>query len=66
MTFNTRYIWVSSWGPTYNNSCRICVALASIVIILCWVFRRHLERLNEAAQAEERKLRLPKGYRYML
>jgi hypothetical protein len=23
------YIWVSSWGPTYNNSCRICVALAA-------------------------------------
>ncbi|KIK46205.1 hypothetical protein CY34DRAFT_800731 [Suillus luteus UH-Slu-Lm8-n1] len=60
------YIWVSSWGPTYNNSCRICIALASIAIILCWVFRRHLERLNEAAEAEERELRLPKGYRYLL
>ncbi|KAG1851944.1 MFS general substrate transporter [Suillus subluteus] len=60
------YIWVSSWGPTYNNSFRICVALASIAIILCWIFRRHLERLNEAAEAEERELHLPKGYRYLL
>jgi hypothetical protein len=60
------YIWVSSWGPTYNNSCRVSVALASIAVILCWVFRRHLERLNEAAEAEERELRLPKGYRYIL
>ncbi|KAG2038366.1 MFS general substrate transporter [Suillus americanus] len=60
------YIWVSSWGPTYNNSCCICIALASIVIILCWIFRRHLQRLNEAAEAEERELRLPKGYRYLL
>ncbi|KAG1823660.1 major facilitator superfamily domain-containing protein [Suillus subaureus] len=60
------YIWVSSRGPTYNNSCRICVALASIAIILCWVFKRHLERLNEATEAEERELRLPKGYRYIL
>ncbi|KAG1823659.1 major facilitator superfamily domain-containing protein [Suillus subaureus] len=60
------YIWVSSWGPTYNSSCRICVALASIAIILSWVFRRHLERLNEASEAEERELRLPKGYRYIL
>ncbi|KAG2038362.1 major facilitator superfamily domain-containing protein [Suillus americanus] len=60
------YIWVSSWGPTYNNSFRICIALASIAIILCWIFRRHLERLNEAAEAEERELHLPKGYRYLL
>jgi MFS family permease len=60
------YIWVSSWGPTYNNSCRICVALASMAIILCWVFRRHLKRLNEVAEAEERELHLPKGYRYIL
>ncbi|KAG2746262.1 MFS general substrate transporter [Suillus brevipes Sb2] len=60
------YIWVSSWGPTYNNSCRICIALASMAIILCWVFKRHLEQLNEAAEAEERELRLPKGYRYLL
>ncbi|KAG2038363.1 MFS general substrate transporter [Suillus americanus] len=60
------YIWVSSWGPTYNNSFRICIALASIAIILCWIFRWHLQRLNEVAEAEERELRLPKGYRYLL
>ncbi|KAG2134832.1 MFS general substrate transporter [Suillus clintonianus] len=60
------YIWLSSWGPTYTNSYRICVALASICISLCWVFRRHLEQLNEAAEAQERKLGIPKGYRYLL
>ncbi|KAG1729258.1 major facilitator superfamily domain-containing protein [Suillus lakei] len=60
------YIWISTWGPTYTNSCRICVALASIAISLCWVFRQHLERLNEAAEVEERELSLPKGYRYIL
>ncbi|KAG2134831.1 MFS general substrate transporter [Suillus clintonianus] len=60
------YIWLSSWGPTYTNSCLICIALASICISLCWVFRQHLERLNEAAGAEERELNLTKGYRYLL
>ncbi|KAG0702045.1 MFS general substrate transporter [Suillus ampliporus] len=60
------YIWSSSWGPTYTNSYLICIALASTCISLCWVFRRNLERLNAAAEAEERELDLPKGYRYML
>ncbi|KAG0703843.1 MFS general substrate transporter [Suillus ampliporus] len=60
------YIWSSSWGPTYTNSCLICIALASTCIYLCWMFRRHLGRLNAAAEAEERELDLPKGYRYLL
>lgn len=60
------YIWPSSWGPTYTNSYVICIVLAISSISLCWVFRRHLERLNEAAGEEERELNLAKGYRYLL
>ncbi|KAG0691875.1 major facilitator superfamily domain-containing protein, partial [Suillus ampliporus] len=60
------YIWSSSWGSTYTNSYLICIMLASTCILLCWVFRRHLKRLNETAEAEERELSLPKGYRYLL
>ncbi|KAG1748330.1 MFS general substrate transporter [Suillus paluster] len=60
------YIWSSSWGPTYTKSCLICIVLASICILLCWVFKRHLERLNVVAEAQERELNLPKGYRYLL
>ncbi|KAG1851921.1 major facilitator superfamily domain-containing protein [Suillus subluteus] len=60
------YIWPSSWGPTYTKSYLICIMLASSCISLCWVFRRHLERLNEAAGEEERELNLTKGYRYLL
>jgi hypothetical protein len=44
----------------------ICIALACTCILLCGVFRQHLERLNEVAEAEERQMNLPKGYRYLL
>ncbi|KAJ8579695.1 MFS general substrate transporter [Rhizopogon salebrosus TDB-379] len=60
------YIWLSSWGPTYRKSFSICIALTCACISLCWVLRQHLERLNEAAEAEERQMNLPKGYRYLL
>ncbi|KAG2156884.1 major facilitator superfamily domain-containing protein [Suillus bovinus] len=60
------YIWLSSLGPTYTKSCLICIVLAILCISLCWVFRQHLERLNEAADEEERELNLAKGYRYIL
>lgn len=60
------YIWLSSWGPTYTKSYLICIMLATSCILLSWVFRRHLERLNKAADEEERHLNLTKGYRYLL
>ncbi|KAJ8580126.1 MFS general substrate transporter [Rhizopogon salebrosus TDB-379] len=60
------YIWLSNWGPAYTKSCLICIALACTSISLCWVFRRNLERLNKEVEAEERKMNLPKGYRYLL
>ncbi|KAH7930095.1 MFS general substrate transporter [Leucogyrophana mollusca] len=60
------YFWPSSWGPSYWNSYAICMLTSSLSIAMCWAFRRHLRRLNDAAEAEERILGLPKGYRYLL
>ncbi|KAG2077464.1 MFS general substrate transporter [Suillus decipiens] len=60
------YIWPSSWGPSYVNSYFICILTSVISIVMCWAFRRHLSRCNEAAEAEEHALGLPKGFRYLL
>ncbi|KAG1756629.1 MFS general substrate transporter [Suillus paluster] len=60
------YFWPSSWGPTYVNSYLICTLTSIICIAMCWAFRQHLARCNEAAEAEEEALGLPKGFRYLL
>ncbi|KAG1756627.1 MFS general substrate transporter [Suillus paluster] len=60
------YFWPSSWGPTYVNSYLICILTSIICIVMCWAFRQHLARCNEAAEAEEEALGLPKGFRYLL
>ncbi|KAG2077465.1 MFS general substrate transporter [Suillus decipiens] len=60
------YFWPSSWGPSYVNSYLICILTGTISIVMCWAFRRHLSRCNEAAEAEEHAQGLPKGFRYLL
>ncbi|KAG2122684.1 MFS general substrate transporter [Suillus cothurnatus] len=60
------YIWPSSWGPSYTNSYIICILASITSIAMCWVFRQHLSRCNEAAEAEETVLGLPEGFRYLL
>ncbi|KAG1726535.1 MFS general substrate transporter [Suillus paluster] len=60
------YFWPSSWGPSYVNSYLICILTSIMPIIMCWIFREHLSRCNEAAEAEERALGLSKGFRYLL
>ncbi|KAG1877307.1 MFS general substrate transporter [Suillus subluteus] len=60
------YFWPSSWGPSYVNSYLICIFTSVLCIAMLWVFRRHLSRCNEAAEAEEQSLGLPKGLRYIL
>ncbi|KAG2122685.1 MFS general substrate transporter [Suillus cothurnatus] len=60
------YIWPSSWGPSYTNSYIICILASITSIAMCWVFRQHLSRCNEAAEAEEKVLGLPEGFRYLL
>ncbi|KAG1776639.1 sugar transporter [Suillus placidus] len=60
------YFWPSSWGPSYVNSYLICILTSVMSTAMLWVFRRHLSRCNEAAEAEEQSLGLPKGLRYLL
>ncbi|KAG2139907.1 MFS general substrate transporter [Suillus cothurnatus] len=60
------YFWPSSWGPSYVNSYLICILASVTSIAMCWVFRQHLSRCNEAAEAEEKVLGLPQGFRYLL
>ncbi|KAG2147852.1 MFS general substrate transporter [Suillus bovinus] len=60
------YFWPSSWGPSYVNSYLICISASITSIAMLWVFRLHLSRCNEAAEAEEQSLGLPKGLRYLL
>ncbi|KAG1770078.1 MFS general substrate transporter [Suillus occidentalis] len=60
------YFWPSSWGPSYVNSYLICILTSAMSIVMCWAFRKHLSRCNEATEAEEHALGLPKGFRYLL
>jgi hypothetical protein len=48
------------------NSYLICTVASGVSIVMLWVFRRCLERCNEAAEAEERGLGMSGGLRYML
>ncbi|KAG2049774.1 MFS general substrate transporter [Suillus hirtellus] len=60
------YFWPSSWGPSYVNSYLICILAGIVSIAMCWVFKEHLFRCNEVAEAREQALGLPKGFRYLL
>ncbi|KAG1743059.1 MFS general substrate transporter [Suillus lakei] len=63
---SSSYFWPSSWGPSYANSYMICILASVVSIGMFWVFREHLSRCNEAAEAAEKALGLPKGFRYLL
>jgi MFS family permease len=63
---SSSFFWPSSWGPSYVNSYLICTLASVVSIAMLWVFRRHLSRCNEAAEAEEQVLGLPKCFRYLL
>ncbi|KAG1776637.1 MFS general substrate transporter [Suillus placidus] len=63
---SSAYFWPSSWGPSYVNSYLICIFASVVSIAMCWVFRVHLSRCNETAEAEEQVLGLPEGFRYLI
>jgi len=61
------YVWPSAWGPTYRNSYGICISTQVLAIVMCWIFRRHLQRLNEQLEQEEKaKGQKKPGFRYLL
>ena len=49
------YVWPSEWGPTYRKSYGICIATAGCMIVMCYMFKLHLERLNKDMEEEERQ-----------
>ncbi|KLO18029.1 MFS general substrate transporter [Schizopora paradoxa] len=61
------YVWQSTWGPSYKNSYAICISCQGLTIIMCWIFRKHLRKLNEDLEQKEREKGLQKqGFRYLL
>lgn len=60
-----RYVWPSNWGPSYKNSYAICISTNGLCIIMCFVFKKHLESLNKKAAAKEQKEGRPEGFRYI-
>ncbi|KAJ3741187.1 sugar transporter [Lentinula detonsa] len=60
------YVFPTMWGPTYRNSYAICIACAGVGIIMCWVFKLSLVRLNEKIEKEEKEKGIrEKGFRYI-
>lgn len=61
------YVWPSGWGPTYRNSYGICIATSGFGILLCFIFKLHLQSLNRKAEAEEREKGVERpGFRYIV
>ncbi|KAF9075912.1 MFS general substrate transporter [Rhodocollybia butyracea] len=60
------YAWPSSWGSDYSRSFGICIFASVLYVLMCWIFRRHLEGLNEAAKRKEAVGSQRQGYRYQL
>ena len=59
------YVWPTAWGPSYRNSYAICISTNGLCIIMCYVFKRHLESLNKKAEEREQEQGLPEGFRYI-
>lgn len=59
------YVWPSNWGPTYVNAYAICIATNGLTIVMCYMFKKHLESLNRKAERKEQEEGLPEGFRYL-
>lgn len=68
MTYSSyRYVWPSSWGPTYRNSYAICIATSGWAIVMCYIFKLHLQSLNRQLDKEEQERGVKeKGFRYLV
>ncbi|KIP07682.1 hypothetical protein PHLGIDRAFT_19109 [Phlebiopsis gigantea 11061_1 CR5-6] len=59
------YIWPTAWGPSFRNSYAICISTNGLCIVMCYIFKRHLESLNKKAAEREQEQGLPEGFRYI-
>ncbi|KAL0955457.1 hypothetical protein HGRIS_001699 [Hohenbuehelia grisea] len=60
------YAWDKSWGPSYRYSFAICVSASGLCIIMSFIFRYQLSRLNALAEKEEQNNHSKPGFRYLL
>ncbi|KAG1833085.1 MFS general substrate transporter [Suillus variegatus] len=60
------YVWPKSWGPSYWNSYAICIGSGALCIIMSWIFRQHLMRLNQEIEAKKTEGGLSKDFTYLL
>ncbi|OJT09055.1 hypothetical protein TRAPUB_80 [Trametes pubescens] len=59
------YVWPKAWGLSYSNSYAICISTNGLCIIMCYVFKRHLERENAKFAKKEQEEGRPAGFRYL-
>jgi len=59
------YVWPTTWGPSYRFSYAICISTNGLCIIMCYIFKRHLEHLNKKLEEKEREEGKPEGFRYL-
>ncbi|KAI0921663.1 hypothetical protein AcW2_006565 [Taiwanofungus camphoratus] len=59
------YVWPANWGPSYRYSYAICISTNGLCIIMCYVFKQHLDHLNEKLAEKEEEEGRSKGFRYM-
>ncbi|KAK0206439.1 sugar transporter [Desarmillaria ectypa] len=61
------YVWPTMWGPTYNNSYYICIAVFAFTIIMNWIFRQYLIALNKKMDKDEEEKGVDAhGFRYLI
>ncbi|KAG2146784.1 MFS general substrate transporter [Suillus clintonianus] len=60
------YVWPKSWGPSYWNSYAICIGSGALCIIMSWIFRRHLMRLNQEIETKKIEEGVSKDFTYLL
>ncbi|KAI0677060.1 MFS general substrate transporter [Trametes maxima] len=59
------YVWPKTWGPTYAHSYAICISTNGLCIVMCYVFKKHLERKNREFENKEQEEGRPAGFRYI-
>lgn len=60
-----RYVWPRNWGPSYAHSYAICISTNGLCIIMCYIFKKHLEKLNREIERKEEEEGKPVGFRYI-
>lgn len=57
------YVWPKVWGPTYNYSYGICIACSGTAVVMCFLFKLHLQAENKKMEEDTGA---KSGFRYLL